>query len=386
MTESPRLYSTSAKKREPLIRFMTDALRQSGCRIIYRSPPSEAPFRITFETPLGERMGIVAYAFLATFTPTKRRPTDEHSFQVKYGSKDGELHEIWQDPYGLYTTIFIGINPAQGFFVAADPVLNSPTKFFIRIEFKQEHVDEILQAGWASWERPRMTGDEPVSVMVGGTASSFLRLIRFEREALGEDQGHRQLLAEKAGEASPIIEPSRVVLPSANRLHVLAAELELSETEVLDLIAQTRRLKMAVRGWVAEEHLVRMLRQVPGVSECRRSDEEGGPDVLLRYSDSRVMSVECKNVLRKQTRGQARVDFMRTRSSKSDPCSRFYSPNDFDVVAACMHAVSERWEFRFALPKWLDPHKTCMGKLSNGVLIDNRWLRPVDEVLGEAIR
>lgn len=62
--------------------------------------------------PSGERMGI-AYAFRATFTPTRKRPVDEHSFQVKYGSREGRFHSIWTDPYGLYTTLVCGINPEQ---------------------------------------------------------------------------------------------------------------------------------------------------------------------------------------------------------------------------------------------------------------------------------
>jgi hypothetical protein len=364
---------------------MIEALESQGCRIIRSSPPTQAPFKITFETPQGERLGIVAYACLATFTPTKNRPEDEHSFQLKYGSKDGELHELWQDPYGVYTTLLVGINPQQGFFVAADPVLYSPTKLFIRVEFKQEHVDEIKADGWHHWERLRRSEgrDEPVSVMVGGTAASFLRLIRFEREALGEDQGHRALLAEKAAEPSSIIGPGPTLLPTQSRLHELARELELDETEVLDLIAKTRRLKMAVRGWVAEEHLVRTLRKIEGVTDCDRLDIEGGADVTLRFENSRPLIIECKNVLRKQQQGMPRVDFMRTRSS-SDPCSRFYSADDFDVVAACLHAVTERWEFRFARTSWLDPHAKCGGKLSNGVKIDDRWSRAVTDVLREA--
>lgn len=386
--EVPRFYGTSARDREPLIKFMVEALTSQGCRIIKASPPTQAPFRITFVTPTGQRMGIVAYAFLATFTPTKNRPDDEHSFQVKYGTKDGKLHELWQDPFGIYTTLFLGINPEQGFFVAADPVLHSPTKFFIRVEFKQERVDEILARGWHSWERVRRSGgDDPVSVLVGGTAPSFLRLIRFERDAFGEDQGHRQLLAEREEAAIVTDQGSTPVLaPSGARLHQLSQELELDEHEVLDLIASTRRLKMAVRGWVAEEHLVRALRKVPGVSDCNRSDGEGGPDIELRFEGSRLITVECKNVLRKKERDLARIDFMRTRTSKTDPCSRYYSANDFDVVAACLHAVSERWEFRYARSSALDPHGRCTNKLSNKVLIDDRWDPAAEHVLRQAVR
>jgi len=106
-----RTYRVSAADRGPLLEFMLSALRSADCRVIYSSPPNEAPFRITFETALGERMGIVVYAFLANSIQTSNRRRDEHRFQVKYGSKEhGAVHELWQDPFGLYTTLLVGVN------------------------------------------------------------------------------------------------------------------------------------------------------------------------------------------------------------------------------------------------------------------------------------
>lgn len=139
----PRTYRVSARDRQPLLDFVLEARRGARCRILYSSPSDQAPFRVTFETPLGERLGIIAYAFLANSRPTRNRPADEHRFQVKYGSKDSRLHPLYQDPYDLYTTLFLGINPDRGFFVGADPILHSPTKFFISVEFKESHVDAI---------------------------------------------------------------------------------------------------------------------------------------------------------------------------------------------------------------------------------------------------
>lgn len=95
------------------------------------SEAREAPFRLTFETAMGERMGVLAYAFFANSEPTRNRPPDEHRFQIKYGKKTGGLHEIWSDPYALYTTLFFGINLEQGFFVGADPARHNPTWHFI---------------------------------------------------------------------------------------------------------------------------------------------------------------------------------------------------------------------------------------------------------------
>lgn len=385
----PRPYVVSGAHRQPLLNFITRALRLAGCRILFESSPTRAPFRVTFETPDGERIGIIAYAFLANQKITKNRPADEHRFQVKYGSKDGHLHELWQDPYGLYTTLFCGVNPDLGFFVGADPVLHSPTKLFISVEFKQEQVDAILKNGWHTWERDRRTGnDSPVEVLVGGRPDAFLRYVRFERAAVREDQGHRQLLAERL---ERILVPERAAIgeavpayPPPQRLHDLAEEFQLDEQEILDLIEQAPRLKMAVRGWVAEEHLYRVLRVVRDVTECRRLHEDGKPDISLRFQGTPLM-VECKNVLRKTTQhGLARVDFQRTRASISDPSSRYYSPNDFDVLAACLHAVTERWEFRYVTTKNLDRHERFRGKLTNNVRVDDRWSDQPTKVLLEA--
>jgi len=387
-----RKYSVSSKDREPLIEAMEQALKTAGCSVIHRPEAMEAPFRFTFETPYGERLGIVAYAFRANTVLTKNRPTDEHRFQMKYGSKDGGLHDLWQDPFGLYTTLLVGINPEQGFFVSADPVLHSPTRLFISIEFKQEHVDEILASGWHGWERPRRTrtGD-PIEVLVGGRMESFLRLVRFEREVAYEDPGHRQQVAEQVGaiDVERFVQPgvfgSEVVRKA--RLHALAKEFDLTENEVLDLIASAPRLKMAVRGWVAEHHLEEHLRGIPGVHDCERPETEGGADIILRYKASRRISIECKNVLRRtSTDGVPRLDFQRTRASKEDPCSRYYSPKDFDIVAACLHAVSDHWTYRFAPTSSLKAHDKCPGKLAYNVRIDEGWTDDIERVLSAVAR
>ena len=282
-----RRYRVSARDRAPLLDFISQALEprvHGSSRVV----PTEAPFTLSFEAPDGERLGIIAYAFLANSRRTLNRPSDEHRFQVKYGSRDGDLHEVWQDPFGLYTTILVGINPELGFFVGADPLLHSPTRFFISIEFKDRDVQTILASGWSVRERAKRSGgyDEPVEIMVGGTMSSFLRYIRFERAARGLDAGHRALLAEKLAE--PLIPRDRVrgdgEAPRATRdaIHELSVELDLPAMEILDLIESAPRLKMAVRGWVAEVHLQRLLEVLQGISECARLEEDGAPDIRVR--------------------------------------------------------------------------------------------------------
>jgi len=385
---APRVYGVSAKQKEPLHRFICDGLQASGAVVIYASPLDEAPLRLTFELPSGERAGIVVYAFFANSKLTRNRPGDEHRFQVKYGAKDGKLHELWQDPFNLYTTLFCGIDPERGIFVGADPVLHNPTRFFISLEYKEKHVADILRTGWSAWERERRNGDDPIEVLVGGRRENFLKYVQFERAAAGESQGHRHLLAEQHPAAEEVHGFGLRQTPEipADRLHALAHEFAMSGDEVLDLVASARRLKMAVRGWVAEEHLARQLREVPGVTDCHRKDEEGGPDVSLRFERT-PLSVECKNVLRVvQSDGLARVDFQRTRTSKSDPCSRFYTASDFDLLAACLNAIDRSWSYRFRSTREMAPHDVCPGKLSHRVKVDPSWFADAHAALQHAAR
>lgn len=394
MRENPTTYGVNPKDREPLIQFMLESLAEAGCRPIHVPPANRAPFRITFETPQGERMGIMAYAFYANNKEIKKRPKDEHRFQIKYGGNLSGHHELWQDPYGLYVTLLVGINPDLGIFVAADPNVRSPTRFSVSVEFKDREVSQIRERGWFAWERERRPGKkasaEPLfEALVGGTKDQFVRLIRFEREAWGEEPGERHYLAEHFGNTALVTASAALTAPapaiSQEHLHALAAEFALPEAKVLDLIAERRMLKMAVRGSVAEEHLVTALRSVEGVRDCHRLEDDRGPDVTLSFR-GKNLTVECKNSSRVLTANrQEKIDFQRTRAAKSDPCSRYYKPTDFDVVAACIHAVTGKWEFKYALTRDLESHPSCKGRLSNNVKLDDRWSPNAGTVLAKAV-
>ena len=362
------------RSKEPLLSFFVEGLKASGCTILATSEPTHAPFLITYETQLGERQGILAYAFFAYSKLTVNRPEDEHRFQIKYGSDETAVLPVERDPAQLLTTIFVGIDAERGVMIGADPILHDGTKMFISLEFKRAEVERVQRDGWHAWEREsaKRVG-EPVEVLVGVKQERILDFVRFERLALGLDAGHRQLLAEQLL-GNPILRTA-VATP-----HTLATELRLSGEAVLDLIQGARRLKMAVRGWVAEHHLERLLQGVPGVEDCRRVDEEGRPDIELRFRGSPRVLVECKNVLRTTAAdGRPRVDFQRTRASKTDPCSRYYRPGDFSVLAACLHAVTEEWEYRFILTRVLPEHLACVGRIQSNLRVGADWYdNPVD--------
>jgi Methylase-associated X1 len=369
-----RTYVVSRSDRKPLLDFFVDGLMKAGCKVLHRPDPISAPFRIVVETPWQERIGVVLYAFRSTSRVTRNRPADEARFQVKYGPRIDELHPIFDDPYKLYTTLLAGIDLESGVIVSADPAIHSPTRFYISIEYKNADAAISLQKGWHAWERAKREHEQPIEILIGCSQERALDLILFERLAAGLDQGHRQLLAEQvaAGLASHrLVDLQRRHDPER---HTLLAELSVETDALLDIIQGANRLKTAVRGWVAQHHLHGLIRKVPGVLSCEAIEEDGKPDFRVRMRDRRPVLIECKNVLRKTTaQGVPRLDFQRTRASIGDPCSRYYSAGEFQIVAACMHPVSERWQFLYKRTDEMAPHDRCAGRLSSNVLINGSW-------------
>lgn len=163
-------WRVSRRSKQPLLDFVVDGLRMAGCTILFASDPAKAPFFVTYETATGQRDGVLVYGFFANSVETKNRPTDEHRFQVKYGSDARSALPVAQDPAQLVTTIFVGIDCERGVLVGADPVLHDGTPMFISIEFKRREVERVLANSWNAWERDsnRRMG-EPVEVLVGVT-------------------------------------------------------------------------------------------------------------------------------------------------------------------------------------------------------------------------
>ncbi|HEY7643528.1 MAG TPA: hypothetical protein VH858_00675 [Hyphomicrobiales bacterium] len=387
-----RAYSVSAHDKRLLLQFITDALNGRGCLVRHVSAPNRAPFFVVFDLPGGERMSVLVYAFLANSRVTKNRPADEHRFQIKYGGDLTGVIDVAVDPHGITTTIFLGIDLERKIFVAADPLMNNPSPMSRSIEFKAEQVEQILAHGWFAWERDRreaktttrrafeLLPDVRTEILIGGVQCRLLDLILLERVARGLDPGERHLVADKFRE-----------LPRSDALrnvsHRLLEELQIAPEALLDLIASASRLKMAVRGWVAETHLEIFLKGFQEVSDCTRLQGDGKPDISLRWKGGEPLLIECKNVLRTTYAGGIpKLDFQRTRAAKSDPCSRYYSPNEFQVVAACLHPIDETWTFAFALTKELPSHSTCVGRIDNNIRVTEPSFSPqLIEVLDRCI-
>jgi len=69
-----KVYSVSRSDKAPLLEFVTKALEARNCQIVFASQPNRAPFYVVFDTPAGDRQGLLIYAFFANSKLTKNRP------------------------------------------------------------------------------------------------------------------------------------------------------------------------------------------------------------------------------------------------------------------------------------------------------------------------
>ncbi|HMR80993.1 MAG TPA: hypothetical protein PKD61_38040, partial [Polyangiaceae bacterium] len=318
----------------------------------------------------------ICYLFLANKYKQSGRPDDEHRFQIKYGSEFKRLHDLFIAPHGGQLTLMFGVHLEAGVIVAVDPAMHNPTWFSRSVEFKAEQIERIQQEGWIGWERDRSRARRHVmpqencqtEVLLGLRPERFADYVLLERGSTGISPGERLLAIDKRSY-------------HVDDMHALEMLLALPKQEILDAIKDRRRLLVAMRGAAAELHLLRVLKSERELSRVIEIDDDGQPDFEVEYR-GRPFRIECKNTLRRERRGVPKVDFQKTRSSMSDPCSRYYKPEQFEILAACLHPVTDRWEFRFCPTRALPPHHKCPGHLSQHVFVDNgEWTTSVTEAL-----
>ena len=380
-----RVYRTSGKG--DVHGFLLAAVEAAGARVLYASPSTRAPVFLGVEVGGEERIGLLCYPFRATRNVIRNRPSDEHRLQVRYGSElswEGD-HPLGFDIAGVDTTLVVGVHGEAGIIVGLDPLLYDPLPMGISIEFKDAQVDATIATGWHAWERvnrPGLRRDEArsrsgIETLVAFTPDRLIAYARFEREAtsLGLDPVLRMRAALTAvgTERAP------------NARHLLEETFHLTSQEILEIITHRKRLKVAVRGGVAEHHLVKTLEDDPVVGDVEQVDTDGPPDVAVTLRDGRRVRVECKNGSPGFYKsGEGRVEVQKTRASKGDPASRYYEPSQFDVLAVCLWPETGPPRFVFRATRDLARHSEFPDRLGVMHRIDDSWAMRIADAAPQA--
>jgi hypothetical protein len=146
--------------------------------------------------------------------------------------------------------------------------------------------------------------------------------------------------------------------------HPLELKYGLTSQELLDAIDKRFRLKVALEGSVAEVHFERKLRVASRegwISSYENHDVDGMHDFIVTTLSGISLRVEVKTIRKGR---KPRVELQKTRAAKSDPGSRYYERDHFDVVAVCVGRFTDDWsQFRYALVRDLPAHRNHQNKL-----------------------
>jgi hypothetical protein len=365
--------------RRDLHAFLVKAVERSGGEVLYSSDPTRAPIYLGVQGGNDERIGVMCYLFRCNPAPILGRAPDEHRLQIRYGGETtwhDRDHPVGRDKAGVDTTIILGVHRELDLFIGLDPLRYDPFPMGISIEFKESRLEEAERSGWTVWERETRQGrrreeartPEGLETLIAFSPERLLGYVGFERRAsdLGLDPPLRFRAAEVAATAP--------IMPTGAGMHQLVEEFDLPAQEILEIIAARTRLSVAVRGGVAEHHLQRSLAADPAVVSAALIEQDGEPDFDVWLADGRRLRVECKNVSpNRYADGSIKVEVQKTRSHRDDPAGRFYRPDHFDAVAACLYAVTGRWEFRFKSTGSMARHPRHPDRLAVLHRVDETW-------------
>jgi hypothetical protein len=365
--------------------LVEQAVTTSGARLLFSSGPAVAPLFVGVEAPDGERVGVNAYVFHANKVATRNRPSDEHRAQIRYGDVNSRTwresgHPLGFDPTGIDLTLVLVAHADAGLLLALDPLAYDPLPLGNSIYFKDTEIDAAIRDGWRVWERNTHGGTrkgavEPgLETIVAFKPERFLDFLAVERQAqtLRLDHALRFRVAERGATER---------LPQG--LHELEEAFGLSSFDILDIIGRKSRLAMAMRGGVAEHHLGLVLDEDPAVRRADEGQQEGPPDFFVELVDGRRVTVECKNASPElYADGTPKVEVQKTRASKGDPTSRFYTHESFDVVAACMYGPTRAWTFRFRRSTDLVEHPSHPRRIAPLQRITGDWASSLMGALG----
>ena len=371
-------------RRAPDHALIERAVAASGGQLLFSSGPSIAPLFLGVETPGGERIGLNAYVFHANQVQTKNRPSDEHRAQIRYRDVNAKEwreseHPLGFDPAGVDLTLVLVAHIDADLIIALDPLAYDPLPLGSSIYFKEAEIQKAAQNGWGVWERDtygrsRKDEREPaLETVIGLKPERFFDLLAMERQAqMLHLHGALRFRAAERGAAGQL----------ASGVHELEEAFDLPAQDILDIIGRKSRLGMAMRGGVAEHHLGLVLDADPAVDSAEEGQQEGPPDFFVEMADGRRVTVECKNASTElYADGTPKVEVQKTRASKGDPTSRFYGPEAFDVVAACMFGPTGTWTFRFRRSVKLAQHPEHAGKIAPLQRITDAWTTTLAEAL-----
>ena len=344
------------------------------------------PVYLGIQGPNDERIGVLCYPFRCNPRRSRAGPPDEHRLQIRYGGEAlaGGDHPLGLDIAGVDMTVVLGVHLEADLLIGLDPLRYDPLPMGISIEFKARGTStKRSDAGWYVWEREHQPGRECATPSAGrardprraSAPSGCSTYVGFERRAsgLGLDPPLRFRAAEVAA-----TDPT--VRARGGRPRARGGVRPLQRARSSTLIANRCRLASPSVAESPSTTSQRVLRDDAGGRAAAR-DRPGRPARLRRHAARRSASSASSARTSRRTPTPTATSRSRCRRpgrTRDDPAGRFYRPDQFDVVAACLYAVTGAWEFRYKATAAMPRHAAHPDRLAAMQRVDDTWADTLD--------
>lgn len=169
--------------------------------------------------------------------------------------------------------------------------------------------------------------------------------------------------------------------------HPVERLLNASARDILDALENGFRARADLKGKLAELFMSRHLDELQRddiIDHYEWFDQDGVPDFTIWFTDGTLTQLEVKNV--RSGKGRLRAETQKTRASRSDPLSRYYRVDHFELIAACLFNATGRWDYAFARSTELLRHPEHPAYLATMQSIDPSiaplWYRTLADAHG----